>query len=85
MKTTLPPKEPYLSTKHYIIIRGNYQKFSNDILPSQCIRSLLHNCGCVIIKLRGVEADATVHMDRKLEHYDPRDTPFLPPNQLARL
>ena len=44
------------------------------ILPSECIRPLLHNCGCVTIKLRGVEAVATVHMDRKLEHYDPRDS-----------
>ena len=29
---------------------------------------------CVTIKLRGVEAVATVHMEQKLEHYDPRDT-----------
>ena len=43
------------------------------ILPSQGFRFLLHHCGCVTVKLRGVEAVAPVHMDRKLEHYDPRD------------
>ena len=44
------------------------------VLPSQGFRFLLHHCGCVTVKLRGVEAVAPVHMDRKLEHYDPRDT-----------
>ena len=44
------------------------------ILPLECIGSLLRNCGCVTIKLRGVEAVATVHMERKLEHCDPRDS-----------
>ena len=68
--------EPYLSTNHCRIIPGNYQKFKNDILPSQGFWILLHHCGCVTVKLRGVEAVAPVHMDRKLEHYDPRDTEF---------
>ena len=43
------------------------------LLPSQGLRSLLHHCGCVTIKLRGVVVVAPVHMDRELEHYDPRD------------
>ena len=43
------------------------------LLPSQGLRSLLHHCGCVTIKLRGVVVVAPVHMDRELGHYDPRD------------
>ena len=46
------------------------------VLPSQGFRFLLHHCGCVTVKLRGVEAVAPVHMDRKFEHYDPRDKTF---------
>ena len=44
------------------------------ISPSQYIRSPLYNCGCVVIKLRGVGTVATVHTDQILEHYDTRDT-----------
>ena len=45
-----------------------------QILPLQRFRSLLHNCGCVTINLRGVEAVPEVHIDFKLELYDPRIT-----------
>ena len=77
MKTTLPQKNPIYRPRTAGLSVETIRNPTVTYITSEFIRPLLHNCGCVTIKLRGVEAVATVHMDRKLEHCDLRDSIIL--------
>ena len=64
------------------IYRPSTAELSTETIKNSTMTYYPHNAlapYCIIvvvtIKLRGVEA---VHMDQKLEHYDPRDTESVP-------